>query len=144
MPSHTADPRHTHLVAVLPPLLTRSCPPRAGGFGGAWEVRLTRAETEDVGGLDLLRSAMRTAARSLGWTRVETYGIATLYGAVAGIVDRRPVPEEFAAAIERFREERMRAAVETVYRNRADGRQRAVPGSVFVTTQEFRAALAAR
>ncbi|WP_030276393.1 hypothetical protein [Streptomyces sp. NRRL B-24484] len=141
MPSLAADPRHSRLVAVLPPLLTRSCPPRAGGYGGAWEVRLARAEAEDLGGLDLLRSAMRVAARSLGW-RFETYGAPTLYGVVAGIVDRRPVPDEFADTVERFRETRMRAAVETADRNRADGRQRAVLGSVFVTTQEFRAALA--
>ncbi|MEV7181909.1 hypothetical protein AB0O09_37695, partial [Kitasatospora sp. NPDC093679] len=72
------------------------------------------------------------------------YGAPTLYGAVAGIVDRRPVPDEFADAVDCFRAERMRAAVETVERNRADGRQRAVRGSVFVTTQEFRAALADR
>ncbi|MEW1912537.1 hypothetical protein AB0442_29560 [Kitasatospora sp. NPDC085895] len=141
MPSLAADPRHARLVAVLPPLLTRSCPPQAGGYGGAWEVRLTRAETEDLGGLALLRSAMLAAAGSLGW-RPETYGAPTLYGAVAGIVDRRPVPQEFAGAVDRYREERMRAAVETAERNRADGRHRAVRGSVFVTTQEFRAALA--
>ncbi|MEW1911262.1 hypothetical protein AB0442_22910 [Kitasatospora sp. NPDC085895] len=143
MPSPAADPRHARLVTVLPPLLTRSCPPQAGGYGGAWEVRLTRAETEDLGGLALLRSALRSAAHSLGW-RAGTYGAPTLYGAVAGIVDWRLVPEEFAGAVDRYRQERMRAAVETAERNRADGGQRAVRGSVFVTTQEFRAALADR
>ncbi|MEV7182568.1 hypothetical protein AB0O09_38710, partial [Kitasatospora sp. NPDC093679] len=102
MPYPAADPRHRRLVAVLPPLLTRSCPPQGGGYGGAWEVRLTWAETEDLGGLALLRSAMRAAARTLGW-RVETYGAPTLYGAVAGIVDRRPVPDEFADAVDCFR-----------------------------------------
>ncbi|MEV6207309.1 hypothetical protein [Kitasatospora sp. NPDC051914] len=143
MPSLAADPRHTHLLTVLPPLLTRSCPPRAGGYGGAWEIRLTHAEAEEVGGLDLLRSAMRAAARSLGW-RFETYGMATHDGVIVGIVDRRPVPQEFTGEVERVWLPRMRTAVETVEQHRADASQRVASGSVSAATREFRAALTGR
>ncbi|WP_431683716.1 hypothetical protein [Kitasatospora sp. KL5] len=140
MPSLTKDPRHNRLLSVLPPLLTRSCPPRAGGYGGSWEIRLTHEEAEEAGGLDLLRSAMRSAARSLGW-RFETYGMATQDGVIVGIVDRRPVPQEFTGAVERVWLPRMRTAAETAGKPQVDGGHRAAPGSVSVTTQEFRAAL---
>lgn len=144
VPSHSSDPRHRHLVAVLPPLLARSCPPDGGGYGGAYELRLTGQEVRELGGFEIVRSALRAAARSLGWTRVETYGLDTAGGvALVGVVDRREVAEEFASAVDRHREQRMRAAVETVARNRAEGTSRTVPGSGTVVAQEFRAALAA-
>ncbi len=104
---------------------------------------MTDAEVDDLGGLDLLCSALRTAARSLGWSKTEAYGVTTIMGAVAGVVDRREVSEEFAEAVDRHKMARMRAAVETVARNRADSVRRAVPGSGALTTQEFQAALAA-
>ncbi|MDJ0344199.1 hypothetical protein QMK19_29210 [Streptomyces sp. H10-C2] len=143
MPSHASDPRHQRLVAVLPPLLARTCPPDGGGYGGAYELRLTGREVRELGGLDLLRSALRAAARSQGWTRVETYGTDTAVGeAVVGVVDRREAPGGFAEAVDRHRQKRMRTAVETVARNRAEGTRRTVPGSVVLAAQEFRAALA--
>ncbi|MFF7702775.1 hypothetical protein [Streptomyces lydicus] len=141
---HAADPRHQRLIAVLAPLLARTCPQDGGGYGDAYELRLTAEEVEDLGGLALLRSALRAAARTLGWSRLETYGVDTAGGTVAGVVDRRQVPDESADAVDRHRQARMRAAVEMVARNTADGVRRAVPGSGTLTAQEFRAALADR
>ncbi|MFD4757438.1 hypothetical protein ACFWOJ_00675 [Streptomyces sp. NPDC058439] len=56
-------------------MLADTCPERGGGYGGTFEVRLPFAEVEELGGLGLFRSALRAAARSLGW-KVETYGVA--------------------------------------------------------------------
>lgn len=90
----------------------------------------------------LIRSAMRKAARSLGWDRLQTYGGEYPSVTVAGVTDRREIPEPFAHVVEGARLERGRAAMEVVSRTMSDGKRRAVPGSVFVTTQEFRAAYA--
>ncbi|HSA49832.1 MAG TPA: hypothetical protein VLH10_06930 [Yinghuangia sp.] len=142
MPSFAGDPRHERLAAVLVPLLRRACPPGGGGYGGSYELRLGVDEAEALGGVDLIRSAMRKAARSVGWSRLQTYGGTFPHVAMAGVTDRRDVPEEFAVAVEEYQMARMRAAVDTVSRKREDGRTRAVPGSVYLTPQEFRAALA--
>ncbi|MFD8079499.1 hypothetical protein ACFV3E_43585 [Streptomyces sp. NPDC059718] len=142
MASFAGDPRHERLVGVLVPLLGRSCPAGGGGFGGSYELRLSADEAEALGGVGLIRSAMRKAARSLGWSRLQTYGGTYPQVAVAGVVDRREVPEEFAGVVEDYRLERMRAAAEVMSQTLQDGRRRSVPGSVFVTTQEFRAAFA--
>ncbi len=142
MPSFAGDPRHERLVAVLVPLLRRSCPPGGGGFGGSYELRLGVDEAEELGGVDLIRSAMRKAGRSLGWTKLQTFGGSFPQVAVAGVVDRREIPEEFAAAVEEYELQRGRAAAEVIGRTWQDGKRRAVPGSVFVVAQEFRAAYA--
>ncbi|MGA5704492.1 hypothetical protein [Peterkaempfera bronchialis] len=63
--------------------------------------------------------------------------------ALAGVVDQREVPEEFATAVERHQMDRMRNAAEAVSQRITSGTARAVRGSVFVTVQEFRAAHAA-
>ncbi|MER6434256.1 hypothetical protein ABT272_42315 [Streptomyces sp900105245] len=57
-------------------------------------------------------------------------------------MDRREVPGEFAAVVEGYRLDRMAASADVVSQTIQDGRRRAVPGSVYVTTQEFRAAYA--
>ncbi|MEV0889128.1 hypothetical protein ACIOHB_36655 [Streptomyces microflavus] len=142
MPSFAGDPRHERLVAVLVPLLRRSCPPGGGGFGGSYELRLGVDEAEELGGVPLIRSAMRKAGRSLGWATLQTYGGSYPQAAVAGVVDRRDVPAEFAAVVEEYEMQRGRAAAEVIGRTWQDGRPRAVPGSVFVVAQEFRAAYA--
>jgi len=55
----------------------------------------------ELGGYDVLRSALRAAARSLGWTRVETYGTDTAGGqAIVGIADRREVTAQFADTVD--------------------------------------------
>lgn len=142
MPSFMNDPRHIRLVDVLVPLLRRSCPAGGGGYGGSYELRLTAEEAAELGGVALIRSAMRKAGRSLGWDRLQTYGGAYPSVTVAGVTDRREIPEPFAHVVEEARLERGRAAMEVVSRTMTDGKRRAVPGSVFVTTQEFRAAYA--
>ncbi|MGW8569851.1 hypothetical protein [Streptomyces niveus] len=142
MPSFAGDPRHERLVAVLVPLLRRSCPPGGGGFGGAYELRLGVDEAEELGGVALIRSAMRKAGRSLGWVKLQTFGGSYSQVAVAGVVDRREVPAEFTAAVEEYELQRGRAAAEVIGRTFEDGKPRAVPGSVFVVAQEFRAAYA--
>lgn len=96
MPSFAGDPRHERLVAVLVPLLRRSCPPGGGGFGGSYELRLGVDEAEELGGVALIRSAMRKAGRSLGWARLQTFGGSFPQVVVAGVVDRREIPAQFA------------------------------------------------
>ncbi|MFB6477383.1 hypothetical protein ACFCXF_02840 [Streptomyces virginiae] len=142
MPSFEGDPRHERLVAVLVPLLRRSCPPGGGGFGGSYERRLGVDEAEELGGVDLIRSALRKAGRSQGWSRLQTFGGSFPQVAVAGVVEGREIPGEFAAAVEECQLARRRASVEVIGRTWQDGRPRAVPGSVFVLAQEFRAAYA--
>ncbi|MGA4980331.1 hypothetical protein [Streptomyces cinereoruber] len=142
MPSFAGDPRHERLVGVLVPLLRRSCPPGGGGFGGSYELRLGVDEAEELGGVALIRSAMRKAGRTLGWARLQTFGGSYPQAAVAGVVDRREVPAEFTAAVEEYELQRGRAAAEVIGRTFEDGKPRAVPGSVFVVAQEFRAAYA--
>ncbi|MFJ5122326.1 hypothetical protein [Kitasatospora sp. NPDC088548] len=110
VPSFTSDPRHRRLVPVLVPLLADTCPSDAGGHGGAFEVRLPFAEVEELGGLDLFRSALRSAGRSLGW-KVETYGVAGVE-TIAGVVDRREVPAEYTDAVEQHMGVKKRAAIE--------------------------------
>jgi hypothetical protein len=85
---------------------------------------------------------MRTAGRSLGWTKLQTFAGSFPQVAVAGVVDRREIPEEFAAAVEEYELKRGRAAAEDVGRTWQDGKPRAVPGSAFVVAQELRAAYA--
>ncbi|MDT0382424.1 hypothetical protein RM572_27065 [Streptomyces sp. DSM 42041] len=142
MPSFVNDPRYVRLVDVLVPLLRRSCPEAGGGYGGSYELRLTAKEATELGGVALIRSAMRKAARSLGWDRLQTYGGEYPSVTVAGVTDRRDIPESFADVVEAARLERGRAAMEVFSRTMTDGTRRAVPGSVFVTTQEFLAAYA--
>jgi len=144
MPSYTGDPRHTELVAVLVPLLRRTCPADGGGYGGAYELRLGPEEAQGLGGVDLIRSAMRKAARTLGWSKLQTYGGAYPQVTVAGVVDQREIPDAFASAVEESRMARQHAAAEAVSRYMQDGKTHATRGSVYLTTQEFRAAHAAR
>lgn len=85
---------------------------------------------------------MRKAGRSLGWAKLQTFGGSFPQVAVAGVVDRREIPAEFAAAVEEYELQRGRAATEVIGQTLGDGKPRAVPGSVFVMAQEFRAAYA--
>ncbi|MFF4531675.1 hypothetical protein ACFY1P_20685 [Streptomyces sp. NPDC001407] len=104
------------MTAVLLPLLRASCPPDAGGYGGSVELRMPDAEAEQLGGAELLRSALRAAARQLGW-KVETHAlVGTRHGTMVGVVDRREAPAAFAEAVQRDMNRRMRAAVDRVGR----------------------------
>ncbi|MFJ9468240.1 hypothetical protein [Streptomyces caniferus] len=74
--------------------------------------------------------------------KLQTFGGSIPQVAVAGVVDGREVPAEFAAAVEEYELQRGRAAAELIGRTWQVGEPRAVPGSVFVVAQEFRAAYA--
>ncbi|MDG9709655.1 hypothetical protein [Streptomyces sp. DH10] len=140
MASYAKDPRCTAMTEALVPLLRRSCPEGAGGYGGTYEVRLDDEEAVGLGGVDLIRAAMRKAARQLGW-KAETIGqIGTRFGTMVAIQDTREVPEAYRAVVEAARYERMSAAVA-----RVSAEPDATPvqrGSVALMTQEFRAAVA--
>lgn len=142
MSSFAGGLRHERLVAVLVALLRRSCPLGGGGYGGSYELRLGLDEAGEWGGVDLIRSALRKAGRSLGWSRLQTFGGSFPQAAVAGVVDRREIPVEFAVAVEKYQMERGRAAAEVVGQTLLDGKPGAVPGCVFVVAQEFRAVYA--
>ncbi|MFE7134595.1 hypothetical protein ACFVIM_27415 [Streptomyces sp. NPDC057638] len=112
------DPRRPALVHALLPLLEDSCPPDGHGYGGAFELRLPDEEVVGLGGVELLRSALRAAARELGW-RVESFAWAgTIHGTMAGVRDLREPPPGTAAAVEAHWERRLQAAVELGRRSR--------------------------
>ncbi|MFE7617567.1 hypothetical protein [Streptomyces sp. NPDC057496] len=140
MASYAKDPRCTAMAEALVPLLRRNCPEGAGGFGGSYQVNLDDEEAVGLGGAELIRAAMRKAARQLGW-KVNTIGmIGTRHGTVVVVQDVREVPEEHQAVINDAMNDRMRAALHKVW-----GEQGPAPvqrGSVALMTQEFRAAVA--
>ncbi|MFE5084426.1 hypothetical protein [Streptomyces mirabilis] len=73
MASYAKDPRCLAMAEALVPLLRRACPEGAGGFGGSYQVNLDDEEAVGLGGVELIRAAMRRAARQLGW-KVTTIG----------------------------------------------------------------------
>ncbi|MFF1847138.1 hypothetical protein ACFVW9_36360 [Streptomyces sp. NPDC058217] len=73
MASYAKDPRCTAMAEALVPLLRRNCPEGAGGFGGSYQVNLDDEEAVGLGGVELIRAAMRKGARQLGW-KVTTIG----------------------------------------------------------------------
>lgn len=141
VPSYANDARHAKLATVLVPLVQRTCPQGAGGYGGSYWLYLTVKEVEDLGGLDIIRSAMRKVARDLGWVKLQTYGVSNDI-VMVGVVDRRKIPEPYAAVVQAHRLNRQRDMNETLSRMFDDGKMDTVPGSVYLMTQEFRAAYA--
>jgi hypothetical protein len=93
--------------------------------------------------ISTVADTMRKAAREVGWSKLQTYGTATATIALAGVVDQRDVPEEYAAAVERHQFGQMQEAADAVSKRLTSGTPHAVRGSVFVAAQEFRAAYAA-
>ncbi|MGW0538204.1 hypothetical protein [Streptomyces sp. NPDC003032] len=148
MVSYAKDERWIALAKVLVPLLERSDPKGAGGYGGTFQVRLPREEAAQLGGVDLIRAALRKAARQLGWTS-RTYGFGggpEDASALIGIYDTREAPEPYAQVVE----QRMRAAVERGSVRLAGllGGDRPAPGTPplrgtpVLQTKEFMAAVA--
>ncbi|WP_254391029.1 hypothetical protein [Streptomyces sp. AC550_RSS872] len=85
MASYAKDPRCIAMAEALAPLLRRSCPEGAGGFGGSYQVNLDDEEAVGLGGVELIRAAMRRAARQLDW-KVETIGwIGTRFGTMIAV-----------------------------------------------------------
>lgn len=141
MASYTKDQPCLAMAEALVPLLRRACPEGAGGYGGSYQVNLDDEEAVGLGGVELIRAAMRKAARQLDW-KVTTIGwIGTRFGTMIAIQDTREVPEEFRAVVEAAMYERKSAAVARVS---AEPDEAPVQrGSVALMTQEFRAAVAA-
>ncbi|MER5218278.1 hypothetical protein ABT063_49290 [Streptomyces sp. NPDC002838] len=140
MASYAKDARCMAMAEALVPLLRRSCPEGAGGYGGSYQVNLDDEEAVGLGGVELIRAAMRKAARHLDW-KVETVGwIGTRFGTMVAIQDTRELPEAYRAVVEAARYERMSAAVSRVSAEPGDTPVQG--GSVALMTQEFRAAVA--
>ncbi|KMS74195.1 hypothetical protein ACM01_14840 [Streptomyces viridochromogenes] len=140
MASYAKDPRCIAMAEALVPLLRRSCPDGAGGYGGSYQVNLDDEEAVGLGGVELIRAAMRKAARQLDW-KVETIGwIGTRFGTMVAIRDTREVPQEYRASVDAAMYERMSAAVVRV--SAEPGEAPVQRGSVTLATQEFRAAVA--
>ncbi|MEU7297677.1 hypothetical protein AB0A76_31525 [Streptomyces exfoliatus] len=111
MVSYAKDPRCTAMAEALVPLLRRSGLEGAGGFGGSCQVNLGDEEAVGLGGVELIRAAVRKAARRLGW-KVTTIGlIGTRHGTMVVVQDVREVPEEHLAVLNDAMNERMRAAL---------------------------------
>ncbi|WP_331739469.1 hypothetical protein [Streptomyces sp. NBC_01187] len=106
-------------------------------------MRLDVSEAENLGGVALIRSAMRVAARSLGWSRLQTFGGTYPLNAVAGVVDQRLIPDKFAAAVDKHRMARMLASGEVVSQALQMGTRWSVPDCISASTQEFRTAYTA-
>lgn len=113
MVSYAKDERCVALAKLLVPLLESSGPEGAGGYGGTFQVYVPSDTAAQLGGLDLIRAALRKAAREIGWT-FGTYGFSgTREGAttLVGIHDKREIPEPHAKVVEQHRQAQMRAAV---------------------------------
>ncbi|MGI3202487.1 hypothetical protein ACRJ4W_37245 [Streptomyces sp. GLT-R25] len=100
-PALSKDPRCVALAEALKPVLKTTCPQGAGGYGGSLQASLHPAVAEKLGGMELIRAAMRRAARQLGW-RVRTLGYARERLVVVLVQDVREAPAEFAAALEEY------------------------------------------
>ncbi|MFE0508852.1 hypothetical protein [Streptomyces sp. NPDC058964] len=127
------------MAEAVVPLLHRACPESAGGYGGSYQVNLADEEAVGLGGGELIRAAMRRAARELGWKVITIGGIGTRFGTMIAIQDTREVPEEYRAAIDAAMHERMSAAAARVWDEPGEGLVQR--GSVALMTQEFRAAV---
>ncbi|MFJ4478781.1 hypothetical protein [Streptomyces xanthochromogenes] len=138
MASYAKDPRCTAMAEALVPLLRRVCPEGAGGYGGYYQVNLDDEEAVGLGGVELIRAAMRKAAKQLGW-KVTTLGwIGTRNGTMVAVQDTREVPDEFRAAVDAAMNDKLRTALHTVWGG--PGPAPVQRGSVSLMTQEFRAA----
>ncbi|MFF1498219.1 hypothetical protein [Streptomyces sp. NPDC058304] len=137
MPSYAKDPRCNAMAEALVPLLRRACPEGGGGYGGYYQVNLGDEEAVGLGGVELIRAAMRKAARQLGW-KVTTIG--TRHGTMAAVQDTREVPDTYLAAVEKAMNDKLRAALHKVWGE--PGPAPVQGGSVPLMTQEFRAAVA--
>ncbi|MFD4260705.1 hypothetical protein ACFWR9_24560 [Streptomyces sp. NPDC058534] len=140
MPSYAKDPRCIAMSEALIPLLRRACPDGAGGYGGYYQVNLDDEEAVGLGGVELIRAAMRKAAKQLGW-KVTTLGwIGTRNGTMVAVQDTREVPDEHRAVVDAAMNDKLRAALHKVWGE--PGPAPVQRGSVPLMTQEFRAAVA--
>ncbi|MFG2767423.1 hypothetical protein [Streptomyces rubiginosohelvolus] len=124
-PALSKDPRCHVLADSLKPVLQSSCPEGAGGYGGSLQANLHPADSEMLGGMDLIRAAMRRAARQLGW-RVRTVGYARDRLVVVIVQDIRDVPAEFEDALD----EDLMSSYAEIHERMAAGRGEAAAGAL--------------
>ncbi|MHC3475298.1 hypothetical protein ACYF6T_42455 [Streptomyces sp. 7R007] len=136
-PALSKDPRCVALAEALKPALEATCPPGASGYGGALQANLHPAEAEMLGGMALIRAAMRRAARQLGW-RVRTVGYAREHLVLVIVQDVREAPAEVSDVLEK---DSIRRGHEMIERMSADGDgdvlDRVGPAPVERQTQAF-------
>jgi hypothetical protein len=130
------------MTAVLVPLLRRSCPEGASGFGGYFQVNLGDEEAVGLGGVELIRAAMRGAARRLGWKTVTVGWIGTRNGTMVVVRDEREIPDAYRAVVDEAMNVKLRSALHKVWGQPGPGPVPVQRGSVALMTQEFRAAVA--
>jgi hypothetical protein len=63
--SYAKNPRCIAMAEAVVPLLRRSCPKGAGGYGGLCQANLDDAEAVGLGWVELIRAAMRKASRAV-------------------------------------------------------------------------------
>ncbi|MFE3327952.1 hypothetical protein [Streptomyces sp. NPDC059176] len=97
------------------PLLRRACPEDAGGNGGSYQVNLDNEEGVGLGGVELIRAAMRKAARQLGWKATTVGMIGTRFGTMVAVQDTRDVPVGYRPMVDAAMEKRMSAALARVW-----------------------------
>ncbi|MFF3343654.1 hypothetical protein [Streptomyces flavidovirens] len=139
MAPYAKDPRCIAMAEALVPLLRRACPQGAGEYGGYFQVNLDDEEAVGLGGVELIRAAMRKAAKQLGWkvTTIEWTG--TRNGTMVGVQDTREVPEEYRAVVDEAMNDKLHAALHKVWGEPAPAPVQR--GSVALMTHEFRAAV---
>ncbi|WP_405773690.1 hypothetical protein [Streptomyces sp. NBC_00859] len=139
-PSLTADPRCIALSEALVPVLRATSPAGAGGYGGALQANLHPTDALALGGVPLIRAALRRAARQLGW-RVQTLGYQGKHVALVLVHDTRQEPAEFAAALEEHRQRARAEAAERASaflgRNSSEGLRELGSSPVERQTQTF-------
>ncbi|MGY0020439.1 hypothetical protein ACVHNB_15820 [Streptomyces sp. YJ-C3] len=148
MASYSQDPRCTALAEAVEPLLRRSSPPDADGYGGCFQLVLASKDSDQLGGPALIRAALRVAACRLDW-RVSTYGFdrpGASDQVLLGIEDKRPVPRRYAEIVRRERDIAVRAAINASPGAVPRGSSRPAPlrGTPAVQSQEFLASVADR
>ncbi|MFJ8955331.1 hypothetical protein ACIRO1_35100 [Streptomyces sp. NPDC102381] len=131
------------LTEVLVPLLERSSPDGAHGYGGRLQLVLGNLEADRLGGADLLQRALSAAARRLGWQEHGYCEDVPEAGEVLlGVEDVREVPPPYGEVVERARAAELHAVA-----NLLPGAQPPVSprptliGTPRVQTSEFRAAV---
>ncbi|MCX5206113.1 hypothetical protein OG897_32475 [Streptomyces sp. NBC_00237] len=99
------------MAKALIPLLSRNCPENGGEYGGSYQVNLDDEEAVGFGGVELVRAAVRKAARQLGWKTATVGMIGAARGTLVAVQDTRDIPEECREAVESAMTERMSAAL---------------------------------
>ncbi|MGP3777178.1 hypothetical protein ACTWJ8_40720 (plasmid) [Streptomyces sp. SDT5-1] len=142
MDSDTKGARCRALTEVCVPLLERSSPEGAGGYGGRFQLVLGNLEVDHLGGAELVSAALVAAARVLGWQeRGYCEEVPEAGEVLLGVEDVREVPAPFDVVVEQARARELHAAVHLVPGPSAGGHRPTLTGTPRAQTSEFRAAV---